>query len=540
MKKVIKQNFTKKKIDKNTIYAYILLVFFIFWTVGSIFGFIAFGRKDKQSNVVSASANVVDDFSSSSTINLQTAYLMSPIHPVVNSNTVQMLTDDDGKYYIDIDIKNYAINYNMGYETVFPLSWFCNDLVDGTSYTLSFIYLNPDYDYYSVPKFQLFSIIDDETSDDSYFSIVQYSFDTFLYSVTFSYEEGLNYFLTLYVGDSFLADLPSFHFMLNNPAIYHTYSNPGINYVYTKAELEAIYNKELDDSFVNGATTNNAFNEGYDLGYSDALTSVNNSLQSLFSLGKCEFQIADSDIISVSPLVSSNAFYMTSTYYSVMNSLGYDVSEYLLSSGGFYFVDLPQDIVTFDSYTFNVVFPTPTNDIDISIPASSFEFRIQTTKTEYTSTVMKVDDNTYQYFIDLTSVREGERITEVWILFTGYNIITTSYDVRTTDVQYNLGFDYGYDVAYNNFVENYEEFLQEQYNKGVAYGKSVAYNEGYNDGAEASNQFTFARLLSSAIDVPINTFKSLFNFEILGVNLTNFFFSLFSISLVLAIIKLII
>lgn len=538
--KKIKQNFTKKKIDKNTIYAYILLIFFIFWTVGSIFGFIAFGRKDKQSNVVSASANVVDDFSSSSTINLQTAYLMSPIHPIVNGNTVQMLTNDDGKYYIDIDINFNGGSYSVNYETVFPLSWFCSELVDGTSYNLSFVYFNPDIDYYLMPKFQLLSIIDGETSDNVGFSAVRYDFETYLYSVTFTYEEGINYVITLYTGDSFLADSPTFHLMLDNPAIYDTYSNPGINYVYTKDELETIYNKELDDSYVNGATTNTAFNEGYDLGYSDGLTSVNNSLQSLFSLGKCEFEIADSGIISVIPLVSSNAFYMTSTYYSVMNSLGYDVSEYLLSSGGFYFVDLPQDIVTFDSYTFNVVFPTPTNDFDISIPASSFEFRIQTTKTEYTSTVMKVDDNTYQYFIDLTSVRDDERILEVWILFTGYNIITASYDVRTTDVQYNLGFDYGYDVAYNNFVENYEEFLQEQYNKGVAYGKSVAYNEGYNAGAEASNQFTFARLLTSAIDVPINTFKSLFNFEILGVNLTNFFFSLFTISLVLAIIKLII
>lgn len=56
----------------------------------------------------------------------------------------------------------------------------------------------------------------------------------------------------------------------------------------------------------------------------------------------------------------------------------------------------------------------------------------------------------------------------------------------------------------------------------------------------ASNTYTFNSLISSVIDVPIRAFTSLFNFELLGVNLANFFFAILTVCIVLAIIKFII
>lgn len=62
--------------------------------------------------------------------------------------------------------------------------------------------------------------------------------------------------------------------------------------------------------------------------------------------------------------------------------------------------------------------------------------------------------------------------------------------------------------------------------------------QGYNYGVEQSKVYTFEKLLTNVIDVPIRAFTSLFEFDILGVNLAGFFFGLLSVCAVIAVIKL--
>lgn len=62
--------------------------------------------------------------------------------------------------------------------------------------------------------------------------------------------------------------------------------------------------------------------------------------------------------------------------------------------------------------------------------------------------------------------------------------------------------------------------------------------QGYNYGVEQANVYTFEKLLTNVIDVPIRAFTSLFEFDILGVNLAGFFFGLLSVCAVIAVIKL--
>ena len=64
------------------------------------------------------------------------------------------------------------------------------------------------------------------------------------------------------------------------------------------------------------------------------------------------------------------------------------------------------------------------------------------------------------------------------------------------------------------------------------------FKQGYTYGVEQANVYTFERLLTTVIDVPIRAFTSLFEFDILGVNLASFFFGLLSVSAIIAIIKL--
>lgn len=77
------------------------------------------------------------------------------------------------------------------------------------------------------------------------------------------------------------------------------------------------------------------------------------------------------------------------------------------------------------------------------------------------------------------------------------------------------------------------------YSAGYSAGDSVGYNRGYNAGINATNTYSFTNLISAVLDAPINAFTSLFNFEILGINLSSFLLALFTICVVLTVIKFI-
>lgn len=84
----------------------------------------------------------------------------------------------------------------------------------------------------------------------------------------------------------------------------------------------------------------------------------------------------------------------------------------------------------------------------------------------------------------------------------------------------------------------------QQYGEGVGYtqgynvGKNDGYNLGYNTALNNRDIYTFDNLLSAVIDVPVRTFTSLFNFEILGVNLSGFFLGLLTCCIVITIVRL--
>jgi hypothetical protein len=102
-----------------------------------------------------------------------------------------------------------------------------------------------------------------------------------------------------------------------------------------------------------------------------------------------------------------------------------------------------------------------------------------------------------------------------------------------SDVAFNDGLEFGYSQGK---TEGIEQGRQEGYDNGFRVGKAEGYNEGVND----SNTYTFSSLLTSVIDVPLNAFRSLFNFEFLGINLTSFFLSLFTVALILVVVRMII
>lgn len=94
---------------------------------------------------------------------------------------------------------------------------------------------------------------------------------------------------------------------------------------------------------------------------------------------------------------------------------------------------------------------------------------------------------------------------------------------------YTDNYNIGYDVGYNN-----------GYNEGVNVGYSNGYNIGYNDALEVDSTAVtiFSGILSIAM-VPINFFLSIFNFEILGINMASFVSALLTVCVIIIVIKMI-
>lgn len=74
--------------------------------------------------------------------------------------------------------------------------------------------------------------------------------------------------------------------------------------------------------------------------------------------------------------------------------------------------------------------------------------------------------------------------------------------------------------------EAWENYWKQYYNNGYNKG----YESGYNAGA--SDNDTFANMIFAVIDAPVKTINGLLDFEVLGVNMRNFFLSLVSVTLI--------
>lgn len=101
---------------------------------------------------------------------------------------------------------------------------------------------------------------------------------------------------------------------------------------------------------------------------------------------------------------------------------------------------------------------------------------------------------------------------------------------------YNYGAGYNdaegsaYDVGYNAGVDA-------GYSQGYDVGVNDGYHNGYGVGVNDSNQYTFYNLFGAVLDAPVKVFSDLFNFELLGVNLLGLITGLFTLAVVIVIIK---
>lgn len=117
------------------------------------------------------------------------------------------------------------------------------------------------------------------------------------------------------------------------------------------------------------------------------------------------------------------------------------------------------------------------------------------------------------------------------------NCMSFGYRVSVNDTSgefYNTGYNNGYLDAKKGF----EEEKTNIYNSGFESGKTAGYNDGYNAGKDVSSNYTFLGLIGAVFDAPIEAFKGMFNFEILGTNMQGFVLALLTLSVIIVIIKI--
>lgn len=106
------------------------------------------------------------------------------------------------------------------------------------------------------------------------------------------------------------------------------------------------------------------------------------------------------------------------------------------------------------------------------------------------------------------------------------------------DWQNTSSYQTGYNDGWNAASTVGEQSYNQGYQAGLSVGHENGYSQGYTAGAAAANEYTFFGLISSVLSAPINAITGLLNFDILGVNMSSFFFSLLTFCIILKVASL--
>lgn len=299
---------------------------------------------------------------------------------------------------------------------------------------------------------------------------------------------------------------------------------------------------------------------GKDLGYNEGITSSGYGIFGSLSLLK--FDVYTTGIDDTNGIVSLNALdypnliaYITngidivSTFNSVANS--YLRSQGISGEDYDYFINCPVKLYV------DFINPIPFDTFKISVNTGSSRFINGGIVVNYNDNPLivpwvAVDNTTDIYYIELSG--DGNVVS---FATKEYFYATQSFTINLTEYLpnyylgyqngFNAGEDSGLSQGYNNgFNAGKESGYNEGYSAGEIVGEQSAqtnaYNNGYQkgkvDGINSANANSFDNLLSAVFDVPVRTITSVLDFDLLGINLKTFFFSLLTVCVIIAVVKL--
>lgn len=248
---------------------------------------------------------------------------------------------------------------------------------------------------------------------------------------------------------------------------------------------------------------------------------------------------------SVGGFVNSNLPYGFDSQMDINGYTGFVTSSVFCENDVVYYFDC---VSRFDlSFLTNDVNELPSSTYDLAV-----YFRSVTT--------------TILFHSNLSDYSESYTATFTINTFYGYGEFETIAEsvLYTEFHDDNVGFDLKYDIGGNTFVwskdnitgyystysakrgefpamqflnavkSGFSVFSNESYNTGFADGRAVGIQEGRQEDA------TIASIFSGILEVglvPINFFLAIFNFEILGINITSFVTALLTVCLVIIMLR---
>lgn len=101
----------------------------------------------------------------------------------------------------------------------------------------------------------------------------------------------------------------------------------------------------------------------------------------------------------------------------------------------------------------------------------------------------------------------------------------------------SLSADSYINIGYQNAKLYYDELIRDKTQESFLQGKNQGYELGFQEGKAQSSNYTFTSLIGAVFDAPIEAFRGLFNFEILGTNMQGFVLALLTLSVIIVVIK---
>lgn len=212
-----------------------------------------------------------------------------------------------------------------------------------------------------------------------------------------------------------------------------------------------------------------------------------------------------------------NLFLIDNFFRKFTGDSVYDMSYgqfYVFLTNGQYYIyfSLPQNFVFYanqkfnSSQDFNFVVKTISNLSSFSFIRSTL-FNSDSTDYSYSSSTVSIDD-----YIEICST----------VYDTAFDNGVLAGTDNLDDISYQLGFNDGKSTGFNTGFQS-----------GYTQGKAA----GFDEGVASANDYSFLSLIGSVVDAPIKAFTGLFNFDLLGVNILSLLTSLFTISIILVIVR---
>lgn len=170
-------------------------------------------------------------------------------------------------------------------------------------------------------------------------------------------------------------------------------------------------------------------------------------------------------------------------------------------------------------------------------------------------TFYRIDNNQiryiYLYFFDgsmeSVSIADSSDVSTKYVNWYNYNNKALSYIAfdcepgydMVTDISqpsYSMVYADGYDAGSSDgYKEGYQMGLKDGSNGGYQLGYDRGKQDGIQIGSNQSN--TLYGMVIAVVDAPINIFKSIFNFDILGINIVGIVFGIITLLLIIYLIK---